>query len=269
MAFRFVSAVLLLATVATAQLSFRNDPSQNSFQIQTPGFQQSFTRYFNGQQGSLFAAQQQQQQQQPQQSQPQYAPLPQTYHGNYYGQQQQAQQLQQQQPYSRFTSQFGAAQTGAEPQYTTVQDNYINPNIRLAIQQQRLQQQQQLQQQQYQPQQPQQQQQYYSQEDIAAYLQSQQVAQAQYYPQQPQQPQANPQSQYEYIQQQQQALQQQQQQQQYDASQQQQQQQQQQQDPSAATDAQATHNKLIGVAFSPSNEVSQVKFNGNGLKYNF
>nr|XP_029708052.1 GATA zinc finger domain-containing protein 10-like [Aedes albopictus] len=259
MAFRFVIAVLLLATVASAQLSFRNDPSQNSFQIQTPGFQQSFTRYFNGQQGSLFAAQQQQQ---PQQSQPQYAPLPQTYHGNYYGQQQ---QLQQQQPYSRFTSQFGAAQTGAEPQYTTVQDNYINPNIRLAIQQQRLQQQQQ--QQQYQPQAQQQQQQYYSQEDIAAYLQSQQVAQAQYYPQQPQQPQANPQSQYEYIQQQQQqALQQQQQQQQYDASQQQQQQQ---QDPSAATDAQATHNKLIGVAFSPSNEVSQVKFNGNGLKYNF
>uniref|UniRef100_A0A182JK98 Uncharacterized protein n=1 Tax=Anopheles atroparvus TaxID=41427 RepID=A0A182JK98_ANOAO len=27
--------------------------------------------------------------------------------------------------------------------------------------------------------------------------------------------------------------------------------------------------KLIGVAFSPSNEVSQVKFSSNGLKYNF
>ncbi|KFB41874.1 AGAP013067-PA-like protein [Anopheles sinensis] len=31
----------------------------------------------------------------------------------------------------------------------------------------------------------------------------------------------------------------------------------------------AAPNKLIGVAFSPSNEVSQVKFSSNGLKYNF
>lgn len=66
--FTIGSLLLLLATVANAQLSFHNDPSQNSFQIRTPGFQQSFTRYFNGQQGSLFAAQQQNPQ-----SQPQYA----------------------------------------------------------------------------------------------------------------------------------------------------------------------------------------------------
>ncbi|KAL1375977.1 hypothetical protein pipiens_000665, partial [Culex pipiens pipiens] len=63
-------AVTLLATLASAQLSFHNDASQNSFQIRTPGFQQSFTRYFNGQQGHLLAAQQQQ----PQTAQsPQYA----------------------------------------------------------------------------------------------------------------------------------------------------------------------------------------------------
>uniref|UniRef100_A0A182VH30 Uncharacterized protein n=1 Tax=Anopheles merus TaxID=30066 RepID=A0A182VH30_ANOME len=31
----------------------------------------------------------------------------------------------------------------------------------------------------------------------------------------------------------------------------------------------AGNNQLIGVAFSPSNEVSQVKFSSAGLKYNF
>uniref|UniRef100_A0A182U0I8 Uncharacterized protein n=1 Tax=Anopheles melas TaxID=34690 RepID=A0A182U0I8_9DIPT len=39
--------------------------------------------------------------------------------------------------------------------------------------------------------------------------------------------------------------------------------------PGTETDASSNAAKLIGVAFSPSNEVSQVKFSSAGLKYNF
>uniref|UniRef100_A0A182W5Q1 Uncharacterized protein n=1 Tax=Anopheles minimus TaxID=112268 RepID=A0A182W5Q1_9DIPT len=65
--------MMLLSSVAYAQLSFHNDPSQNSFSIKLPAFQQSFTRYFGNQpQGALLQQQQQQQlQQQPQQLQQQ------------------------------------------------------------------------------------------------------------------------------------------------------------------------------------------------------
>uniref|UniRef100_A0A182N8I1 DUF4794 domain-containing protein n=1 Tax=Anopheles dirus TaxID=7168 RepID=A0A182N8I1_9DIPT len=262
-------ALLLLTSATHGQLSFHNDPSQNSFSIKLPAFQQSFTRYFGNQpQGALLQQQQQQQQQQQ---------IPSTLsHPSLIGSQAQAyqQQHQQQQPLyyqpqapSQQSQQDGlnryVAQFPDQPHYT-VQENYINPNIRLRMQQQRLVQQQQQQQQpttyhgfgatfgapaQSAP----------AAQDAAAYAAGNQQPQYEYVQQQP----TGPDAQQEQLAQPQ-----------YQPTaggqfgvrgyQQQQQQQQQQAEGDAATAA-----KLIGVAFSPSNEVSQVKFSSGGLKYNF
>ncbi|XP_058127092.1 putative cyclin-dependent serine/threonine-protein kinase DDB_G0272797/DDB_G0274007 [Anopheles ziemanni] len=253
-----VLVLSVLCGVVLGQLSFHNDPSQNSFSIKLPAFQQTFTRYFGNQpQGALLQQQQQQQQQQPFQAQYQQQQQLQQNAAQTY----QLQQRQQQQPdgINRYVAQFPE-----QPHYT-VQENYINPNIRQRIQQQRLQQQQQ--QQQF----------------------PQQVQPQQYYPQQtnyqgfpfgPAQAAQDPagysagnqQPQYEYIQQptgaeagNQAGLQEQQQQQQQGVGVQYQRG----QAPASGEADPAAPNKLIGVAFSPSNEVSQVKFSSNGLKYNF
>ncbi|XP_050071901.1 putative mediator of RNA polymerase II transcription subunit 26 [Anopheles maculipalpis] len=258
--------LIVLSSATNAQLSFHNDPSQNSFSIKLPAFQQSFTRYFGNQpQGALL----QQQLQQPQQLQQQ---IPSTLtHPSLIGSQAQAYQQQQQQPlyYSQQPQQQSqsdalnryVAQFPDQPHYT-VQENYINPNIRLRLQQQRLQQQQQ--QQQYHPSQANQYQGFTG--SFGTPAQTVPTAQdASAYTNQQQQPQ------YEYVQQttgaegQQELL----------AQPQYQpatgqfgvrgtQQQQTGNEGEAATAA-----KLIGVAFSPSNEVSQVKFSSGGLKYNF
>uniref|UniRef100_A0A182FIJ5 Uncharacterized protein n=1 Tax=Anopheles albimanus TaxID=7167 RepID=A0A182FIJ5_ANOAL len=53
--------VATLAAVGTthAQLAFHNDPSQNSFSIKLPAFQQTFTRYFGNQPHGALLQQQQ------------------------------------------------------------------------------------------------------------------------------------------------------------------------------------------------------------------
>ncbi|XP_053678182.1 probable basic-leucine zipper transcription factor Q [Anopheles nili] len=254
--YQVLVALLALAGGTLGQLSFHNDPSQNSFSIKLPAFQQTFTRYFGNQpHGALLQQQQQlpntlmqpsligsqaqayQQRQQQQQQQPLYY-------------QQQAQQQPQPDSLNRYVAQFPD-----QPHYT-VQENYINPNIRLRQQQQRLLQQQMQQLNNYQGlgAQP------------APTAQDASVYSAGNQPQ--------PQSQYEYTQQPTGA--------EADLGQEQpvkgQQYQpvdgqrghfqQQQHQGNSATDA-STAAKLIGVAFSPSNEVSQVKFSSAGLKYNF
>nr|XP_040237752.2 ras-interacting protein RIP3 isoform X1 [Anopheles coluzzii] len=259
-----LSLVALLALVAAAagQLSFHNDPSQNSFSIKLPSFQQSFTRYFGNQpQGALLQQQQQQQQQQQIPSTLSHPSLIGTQAQAYQQQQQQQQQpiyyqpQAQQQPQHESLNRY-VAQFPDQPHYT-VQENYINPNIRMRLQQQRLlQQQQQQQQQQYAAPQP---------NKYATFTS---------FGAQPTAPDATvyagnnqQQPQYEYVQQtgegQQEQTQYQQQQPSYSVRGQQAPQ------PGTETDASTNAAKLIGVAFSPSNEVSQVKFSSAGLKYNF
>ncbi|XP_052900209.1 putative uncharacterized protein DDB_G0271606 [Anopheles moucheti] len=263
--------LMLLPSASYAQLSFHNDPTQNSFSIKLPAFQQSFTRYFGNQpQGALL------QQQQPQQLQ-QQTPSTLTHpsligsQAQAYQQQQQQQQQQplyyqqtavQQQPQPESLNRY-VAQFPDQPHYT-VQENYINPNIRLRLQQQRL-----LQQQQPQQQYPASQTNNYqgftgtfgtpaqsipTAQDVSAYATANQQQQPQYeYVQQPTgadgqqdqtvQPQYQPAAG------------------QFGVRGHQQQ--------TGSEGKVSTGAKLIGVAYSPSNEVSQVKFSSAGLKYNF
>ncbi|XP_053668820.1 uncharacterized protein LOC128719219 [Anopheles marshallii] len=253
--------LMLLPSASYAQLSFHNDPTQNSFSIKLPAFQQSFTRYFGNQpQGALL-------QQQPQQLQQQ---IPSTLtHPSLIGSQAQAYQQQQQplyyqqpatqqQPQPESLNRY-VAQFPDQPHYT-VQENYINPNIRLRLQQQRLLQQQQQPQQQYTAPQTNKYQGFTG-PTFAQPVPTAQDAGAYATTNQQQQPQ------YEYVQQPTGA----------DAQQDQPQYQPaagpfgvrgHQQQPGSEGDV-STGAKLIGVAYSPSNEVSQVKFSSGGLKYNF
>ncbi|XP_049279233.1 adenylate cyclase, terminal-differentiation specific [Anopheles funestus] len=251
--------LLQLSSSAYAQLSFHNDPSQNSFSIKLPAFQQSFTRYFGNQPQGALLQQQQQQQQQPLQQQ-----IPSTLtHPSLIGSQAQAYQQQQQQQQPLYYQQPAAhqqsqqeglnryvAQFPDQPHYT-VQENYINPNIRLRLQQQRL---------------LQQQQQTNNYQGFTQSIPTGQDASAYATPNSQQQ-----QPQYEYVQQTSGGS---------DAQQDQTVQPQyqpaagqfgvrgHQQQPGSEGDSSTTA-KLIGVAYSPSNEVSQVKFSSAGLKYNF
>lgn len=63
-----VITLVVLLIGADAQLSFRTDPQSNSFTVQTPSFQQTFSRFYGTNQGqsvggTLEAAQTQQIQQ--------------------------------------------------------------------------------------------------------------------------------------------------------------------------------------------------------------
>lgn len=50
----FVGATLLcISSLVSAQLSYHLDANTNSYTLQTPNSQQSFTRYFNGQPGAV------------------------------------------------------------------------------------------------------------------------------------------------------------------------------------------------------------------------
>ncbi|XP_050099212.1 serum response factor homolog A-like [Anopheles aquasalis] len=243
---RMVVAALAIIGTSHAQLAFHNDPSQNSFSIKLPAFQQTFTRYFGNQPHGALLQQQQQQQELHQQQRLQQKPYTSTLQqqSNLYQAQPHQQQQQEHQPesFNRLVAQFPN-----QPHYS-VQENYINPNILLRSQQQRYQQQQQ----QYQPE-----------------------PQYQGYPVQPSGPAAqeagsyattNHQPQYEYIQQQQQA-----QQQQLIQQQQLQEQNHGLQRTPAQPDQQPgmLGDKLVSTAYSPSNEVSQVQFSSGSLKYNF
>lgn len=50
-------AVCLLTEICQGQLAFHTDPQTNSFSLKAPGYQQTFTRYFGGQQGGLLQQQ--------------------------------------------------------------------------------------------------------------------------------------------------------------------------------------------------------------------
>ena len=56
MKFAFIMAATIMSCYG--QLSFHNDANTNSFTVKAPGSQQSFTRYFGGQQGALLQQQQ-------------------------------------------------------------------------------------------------------------------------------------------------------------------------------------------------------------------
>uniref|UniRef100_A0A182W5Q0 Uncharacterized protein n=1 Tax=Anopheles minimus TaxID=112268 RepID=A0A182W5Q0_9DIPT len=182
-------------------------------------------------------------------------------------QQQQQQPLYYQQPAAHQQPQSEAlnryvAQFPEQPHYT-VQENYINPNIRLRLQQQRL-----LQQQQQQQQYPATQSNKYpgftgTFASSAQPIPSAQDASAYSTANQPQQPQ------YEYVQQTTGAEQDQTVQPQYQPAAGQFGVRGHQQQQSGSEGDGSTAAKLIGVAYSPSNEVSQVKFSSAGLKYNF
>lgn len=231
-----IFTIAIIAQI-NGQLSFRSDPYTNSFTIQTPSSQQTFTRYFGQQHGNLLETAESRQQPQQQQLAPQ---------ANFgYNYQQPgvaaASNLQQQQYAQQLLLQQQAQQQAQQQPYYNQQQLQAQQAPGLTAQ------------------------------DFSAYFQTQQqqILEAQQIQQQAQQQAQQPQPQHQYVA----PLQQQQ---QYSAPQQQYsapQQQQSYEPQTAATQnyqqqAQAAPSSL-GVSYSPSNEVSNVKFTSSGLNYNF